>query len=143
MPIMLRQIGIDLPGSRRVGIGQRARRHGRAKAEVMKAFALRRQAGFDVAQRLAKGQLREGHRVELIEAGERLDLALAAMSQNAATKGRQRQVCHHLREHALALMHRSLLLDSSRKGAKPVPRSSNRDQAKNAIYLFASVTCKR
>jgi hypothetical protein len=77
---VLGQIGIDLPRPRRVGVGQRIARHGRAEVEMMKAFALRREAGLDVAQRLAKSQLREGHRVELIEARERLDLALATMT---------------------------------------------------------------
>ena len=69
-------------------------------------FGLRK-AGFDVSQALPVGQLREGHRVELIEARERLDLVLAAVAPNATAKRAEWQVLHHLRKHVLALVHRS------------------------------------
>ena len=51
-----------------------------AKAEVIELRALRPQARLDVAQALAIGQLRERHRQVLVEAGEPLDLVLAANS---------------------------------------------------------------
>jgi hypothetical protein len=70
------------------------------------AAPLRRQTRFDVAQRLAKRQLREGHRVELVQTREALDLVLAVVARHAAPKRRQRQVRHDLRENELALMHR-------------------------------------
>jgi hypothetical protein len=138
---VLCQIGIDLPRPRSICIGQRIARHGRPKAQAMEASSLRGQTRFDVAQRLAKGQLRERHGVELIEIRKRLDLAFAVVTRHTATKRRQRQVCHHLHEHELALMHRSPLRKSSRKGAKCAPRSSNRDQEKNAFSVCASIVC--
>jgi len=140
---VLRQPGVDLPGPGCVGIGQRIARDGRAETEVMKALAFRRQASFDVAQRLAEGQLCEGHRAELIEAQERFDFELASVACDAATKGRKRQVRHDPREHELALMDRSSLRNTSRKGAKSAPRSSNRDPAWGVICADASMPWSR
>ena len=42
-----------------------------AKAHVVELGGLRRQAGLDVAQALAIGQLREGHGAELLGTGQR------------------------------------------------------------------------
>ena len=51
-----------------------------ANPKVIELGVLRAQTGFDVAQALAIGQLREGHAQELIQAGERLDLPLARIA---------------------------------------------------------------
>ena len=45
---------------------------------------------IDVAQRLAGGQLSEGHGEELVEAGEALHLVIAAMRLDATAKGTQK-----------------------------------------------------
>ena len=110
------------PWPHRVGVGQRVARHGRAKSQVIQPLALRGQTRLDVSQRLAKGQLRERHRVELIQAQEALDLVLAAVARHAAPKRRQRQVRHDLREYELALMHRHPERGSPAMGSKSAAR---------------------
>lgn len=47
-------------------IGQRVAHHRRAKPQVVQPSPLCLHTRFDIAQRLAKGQLREGHRIELV-----------------------------------------------------------------------------
>src|SRR6266581_3870382 len=56
----LREIAVDAPIPRRVGIGQRVARNGAAKSQVIELGALHTQTRFDVAQALAIGQLCEG-----------------------------------------------------------------------------------
>ena len=59
---MLCKIGIDLPRTGGVRIGQRvARNRSAAKAHVVQPIGLCPQVDFDVAQGLSVGQLREGH----------------------------------------------------------------------------------
>ena len=140
---VLRQIGIDLPRPNSVGIGQRVARHRRAKSQVVEPVSLRRKTDLDVAQRLAKRQLREGHGIELVQAGEALDLVLAVVARHAATKRGQRQVHHDLREYELALMHRHPRRDDPARGTKSAARSSNRDQTRMTIYLGRSSTYQR
>ena len=70
----LGEVGVDAPVAHVVGIGQRIARHRGANAQVVELGALRAQAGFDVAQTLAIGQLRERHAQELIQTRERLTL---------------------------------------------------------------------
>ena len=95
------------PRSHGVGVGQRVALPlaseipgGTAAAPAWPA------ARLDVAQRLAKRQLSEGHRVELVQTREALDLVFAVVARNAAPKCRQRKMRHDLRENELALMHR-------------------------------------
>ena len=64
------------------------------------------QAGLNVAQTLAPGELRERHAPILVETGETLDLVLAIVTSDATSKGRQRQVLHDLSENEFALVHR-------------------------------------
>jgi hypothetical protein len=82
---------------------------------------------LDIAQRLAVGQLGEGHGKELIETREVFDLVFAPMAGHTAAKRSQRQKGHELCEYEFALVHSR----SERKSAK-TPKSdyrrSNRDQ---------------
>ena len=106
MPIRrLREVGVDAPVAHFVGVGQRAARNAAANAHVIELVALRAQARFDVAQALAVGQLGERHAQKLIEAGEALDLVLAAIRRHTTAKCRQRQMLRDLREHQLAYVH--------------------------------------
>ena len=102
---VLSQIGIDLPGSNRIGVGQRVACHRRAKPKVIQPMRLGCQTRFDVGQRLAKRQLRKGHGIELVQAREALDLVLAVVVRHAAPEPRRRKMRHDLRENELALMH--------------------------------------
>src|SRR6516164_3600488 len=62
-------------------------------------------AGFNIAQALAPGQLRECEAQILIEARKPLDPALAVVARHATTKRCQRQVLHKLGKDIMALMH--------------------------------------
>src|SRR5215467_13412404 len=61
--------------------------------------------GFNIAQALAPGQLRECEAQILIEARKPLDPALAVVARHATTKRCQRQVLHKLGKDIMALMH--------------------------------------
>ena len=132
----LREVGVDAPVAHGVGIGQRIARDRRANAEVIELGSLGAQTRFDVAQALAKSQLRERHAQKLIQAGERLHLALALIATDASAKRRQRKMLHQLREHQLALIHRSPPRSRASQGRRTDVRSSNRDQENSSLYAF-------
>ncbi len=125
---MLRNVGIDLPGSGSVRIGQCVARNRRAaKPHVVQPIGLGSQVDFDIAQGLAIGQLRECHGEELVQAREVFDLVVAPMFGHTPAKGAHGQIGHELRKNELALMH----IGPSRgcaKGHKSDARRSNRDQ---------------
>ena len=79
----------------------------------------------------AVGKLRERHAEILIEARKRFDFVLAPVTRYAATKRRQWQMLHDLREHQLAHGHRCPLRMSSSQDGKYQRRSSNRDRNKD------------
>lgn len=83
---------------------------------------------FDLAERVAQGQLREGHRVELVGARERLDFMLGAVERDAATRDRKRLICPCIRKHELTVTHYSFLWNDSWTCAKCMPRSLDREQ---------------
>jgi hypothetical protein len=68
---------------------------------------LRSQTRFDVAQALAKGELRKGHAQVVLQAAERLDLEMTTVACDTSPERSQRQMRHELREHELAQIHRS------------------------------------
>src|SRR5215472_2318834 len=72
---------------------------------MVELCGLRTKAGFNIAQALAPGQLRECEAQILIEARKPLDPALAVVSRHATTKRCQRQVLHKLGKDIVALMH--------------------------------------
>ena len=63
------------------------------------------QAGLDVAQALAKGQLRKGHAQKLIPAGKALDFEVAVVSLNALPKFVRREKIHQLGENRFSGIH--------------------------------------
>jgi len=69
---------------------------------VTELVALGAQAGFDIAQALAVGQLGEGHSVELIETSERLDFVVASIALHALPRGVHGQMVDDLGENQLA-----------------------------------------
>lgn len=94
----LREIGVDTPVAYRVGIRERVARHRRTNTEVIKLRLLGTQTGFDIAQALAKRQLRKGHAQEVIQARKRFHFVLPLIAIDTTLKCRQRQVLHELRE---------------------------------------------
>ena len=75
---MLGEVGVDLPRSGDVRIGQRvARNRLAAKPHVVKPSRLRAKVDLDVAQRLLVSQLGKGYGEELIQAREVFALVLS------------------------------------------------------------------
>jgi hypothetical protein len=104
------EIGIDMPVTRLIGIGQRAAGHGTGtEAQVVKLLRHRAQAGFDVPQALAIRELREGHAEKLIPAGEVAYPLVAAVAPDQSTEGVPGHVIHELHEHRPSLEHSWLL----------------------------------
>ena len=66
----LRELGIDSPVMRVIGVGERGPRHAAMKTHVVKLAAQRPQTRFYVAQAFPVSQLRERHRQILVPAGE-------------------------------------------------------------------------
>ena len=81
---VLRELGVDAPVARFVGVGQRAARHRSANPKVIELGRLRTQAGLDVAQTLAIGELRERHAAKLIGATEIAHATIAAVALDDA-----------------------------------------------------------
>lgn len=130
----LGEVGVDATAR----VGQRVSGHRAAKPHVIELGRLSAQSGFDVAGLLV-GQLRKGHAQVLVEAVELLDLVLAVVSSNAATKGGQRQVRHDLCKNEFACVHKHTP-QSCWKNRKCYERSSNRDQSQTRNNSFPS-TC--
>lgn len=85
------EFGVDMPVAQFVGIGQCGTRHRISDAHVIKLGRLRREAGFDVAQTLAVGELRESQNAEVFGTGQRPDVMIATMPSNDAIKGLPRK----------------------------------------------------
>src|SRR5664280_938279 len=139
----LGQVGIDAPVAHRVRIGQGVAGYAAADAHVIELARLCSQASFDVAQAFAIGKLRERHAEILIEARKRFDFVFAPVTRYAATKRRQWQMLHDLRENQLAHDHRCPLRMSSSQDGKCQRRSSNRDRNKAWIIYSVSISCGR
>ena len=76
------EVGEDTPVAIFVGIGQRAAGGGLADAGVIEFRAEGRQAGFDVAQTFAPGQLGERPHEELFVGGQLADAKVAMVTGN-------------------------------------------------------------
>ena len=84
---VLRKVGIDLPRTCGIRIGQRvARNRLAAKPHVIQPPRLRSQVDFDVAKGFAVGQLCESHGEELLQTREVLDLVLAIVIGHTPAK---------------------------------------------------------
>src|SRR5229473_891729 len=136
----LSEVGVDTPVAHGIGMGQRIARHGRTNSEVIELGTLCAQANLDVPKALSVGQLREGHAQELVQAGKRLHFKLTVITCHATAKSGQRKMLHELREHQLALVHRSTLRNAAPQGRRTTIRSSNRDQENSLLMRFSSIT---
>lgn len=84
------------------------------------------QARLDVAQALAKGELRKCHRQELIEMRERQCRVAARITGDTAPQRVQRQVPHQLSKHQLAAVHVPTSRLNRRKACAARAASSSR-----------------
>ena len=81
------EVAVDAPVPSCIGIGQSVARHGRANTQVIELGGLSAKTGFDIAQALAKRQLRKDHREILIQTTEALNLVMSTITRHTATKG--------------------------------------------------------
>jgi hypothetical protein len=63
------------------------------------------QTGFDIAQTLPVGELREAHAQIRVEAGEGFDLVVPTITLHAALEHQQRKMLGNLRENPFACVH--------------------------------------
>ena len=95
------KLGVDAPVACLVGVGQGAAGHCAAQAHMIEFVALGAQAGFDIAQTFAMGELRKGHTSILVLTTEPLDVTMAMVALNTATQGMVRNPVE--REHSFWL----------------------------------------
>lgn len=105
----LGEVRIDAPVAVLVGLGQGGAGDVAANAHVVELALLRPQAGLDIAQAVAVGELRERHAQELVETREALDFVMPAVTLHAAVKSLHRQVVGDLREDDLTFVHQPVL----------------------------------
>ena len=106
----LREVAIDPPIARLVGIGQRTAGNLAANAQMIKPVLLRAQAGHDIAQTFAIAQLREHHGKKLIPARKASYPIVAGITLDTPTKLVSGQMIDQLRKQALSTVHVATLL---------------------------------
>jgi len=109
---------VDAPIAQVQRIGQRGAGRRRGNAHVKQLGLIGFQANLDVAQRLAPGELREGHDAEQIGAAQRAYSRVAIVPFDDACEGFPRHKLHPLRKQRLAHIHAALRVVESRKHRK-------------------------
>ena len=104
----LSEVGEDAPVMRLVGVGDRGARDPAAEAHVIKLALHGAQASFDVAEALAKGQLRKSQTKELIQARKSTEFVIAAVALHALVELVKRKVIDQLGEDGAADKHAPL-----------------------------------
>ena len=104
----LGEIGPHAPVAAFVGLGQRGTGDGQADARMVKVPGHSAQAGLDIAQRFAEGELGEGHHQELIPAAEAPDAAIAVVALNTFAEFVPRKKRHELGKYQLTRVHESI-----------------------------------
>lgn len=101
----LSEVGIDFPGARFVGVGQRAPRNLSPESGVIEFGLESAQAGFDIAQAVAERELGESHGEKLIEARKGLHFVVTLISVDARAEFVHRKKIHDLGEDDASLVH--------------------------------------
>lgn len=100
-----REILIDMPVARFVGVGECAPGDVASNAQVIEFGLVSAQTGFDVAKALAIRQLREGQAEKLAEM-RKLECWISTWGVGyALTERMQRQVPYQLRKHQFPYVH--------------------------------------
>lgn len=104
----------------------------------MELVALRSEAGFDVPQALAIGQLRKRQTEKLLETRKALGFVPARVSRAAATKSCQRKRARQLGKKRFGGVHGECPRRRSAQSRIGAARSRNRDQEKqfNLFYQY-------
>ena len=104
----VREVGIDPPVAHLVGMGQVVAGDRAADSHVKEPIIYRSQAGHDIAQTFAVGQLGKGRTEELIETRKSLDLVVSSITPHVFSEFVHRQKGHDLGEDGRRGVHRSL-----------------------------------
>jgi hypothetical protein len=99
------------------------------------------QASFDVAQTLAKSELREGHGEKLVPAGKTPDSVLAVVTRHTVPEFVSGNEIHQLREHRLARVHCAFLL--VQKDGEPGRQNSNRKRVLSLLNSYLPKACRK
>src|SRR6266849_2565042 len=106
----LREVGVDPPVARFVGIGQGRARHLAAESHVVELAADGTKARFDVAKTLAVGQLSERHRQIVIPTGQIFQIAITPVAGYALLELLVRKELDQLGEDGAPSVHPALSL---------------------------------
>jgi hypothetical protein len=98
----LSKVAVNTPVATLVGIGERRARNATSKTHVIKPGLLSAQAGFDVAETGAIGQLSKSQTKELIPAREIFDVMIAVVAIDAQLKLVGGNELHELSENGSA-----------------------------------------
>jgi hypothetical protein len=129
-----RDVSIDSPVPRPIGIRQRAARYPTPESCAVEVWPQRPQARLDVAKALAKGQLRECHAQELIAATEITQAMVAAATLYACVELMPWNPVHQLSEASLRFsVAKASPAKDHEKGLKTALFSSFRDRRKNSF----------
>ena len=101
----LRQRGVNAPVAGFVGVGQRGAGNVAAQSQMVELSLARTQAGFDIPQAFAIGQLGEGQTEKLIPAGEAADFVVATIAGDATLKLLRMNPVQELRQDEFAGVH--------------------------------------
>ena len=96
---------VDAPVALVQRVGQRRARGRRRQPHVKKLGLIGRRASFNVAQRLAPGELRPGHDAKKVGTAQCANTGITLVPIDDAPQGLPRHVLHHLREQYLAYVH--------------------------------------
>jgi hypothetical protein len=101
------EISVNLPVSCFVGIGEGAPSDFSSKADMIESRLKYPETRFDIPQAFAISELSERHRKELIQAGERLNFVIAAVSVDALVEFVLREKIQNLGKDGSAGIHGS------------------------------------
>src|ERR1035437_859692 len=131
----LREVGVDAPIAGLIGVRQSGPRNVPAESEVIKLLRHGTQAGFAVAQTIAKSQLRETHAQKPIPAGKTARFVIASVARHAFLEFVDGQVFHPLGEDQLACVH-ALLSSRDPNGIWTAnrPKKVQVEKSTNRVY---------
>ena len=122
---------IDVPIAQVQRIGKRGASGGFFESHVKELGSVGRQTNVNVPQRLAPGQLREGHDAKDIGTAQTPHARIALMPIHDAPKRLPRHELHELCEQRLSQVHASIPIAETGKHRKTSKRNSNRGHPRN------------
>ena len=109
------EVRVDPPVVQFVRIGQRTALHRAAQPHAIELAGLCAQAEFDVPKAPSVCELREGHRSEVLPAGERSHVVVPAITPHDPVERRPWKMSHQLAVYSASFVHACFLVLPSRK----------------------------